>query len=346
VASRAQGLGTLHSFECDKQNGSRLLWRTNRRLYNIDVKARTVTCLAEGDNIAVDFMFSQAWFAKDKTAPHYADPNHYRPMIVLPSNDKTHLVLQEPNQLITVSLPKAWNQVAVNQCLWSATKTDVLMKRTWIDFRAGPAYPSSFELQQAWFKEYDSTKKRSWTELYRVDAAGGLEKLETFSWVESQVNVRHRINIRPQWTIYTGVKSFSPGVYASTPWLIGRQKLQAYYQSTGYGHKPFFFFLLMLSPQHFWDFLIPSLIFTAVAFWHGRSRWTSKVQMTFWLVLVFCFNLAGLLTYLALSQTPLIRCTACHKKRGLAEDACSRCHAPLPLPEHTRPHLVSPRSSG
>lgn len=93
-----------------------------------------------------------------------------------------------------------------------------------------------------------------------------------------------------------------------------------------------------------WDYLIPSLILTLLAFGHGRSRWTCKRHAVFWLILVLLFNVVGFLTYLAFNHTAVIRCTHCAKRRGLAADACPRCGTPLPQPVHSKPHLILNRS--
>lgn len=317
----------------------KLLWITQHNLYEINVNRRRVERLVECDNIYTASIMAQAWHEIDKTAPEYPDPNVYRPLIAFQSNDTTyHLTLRDPNQLITVSLPEAWNQV-YHSCRFSATRTDLFMMRYWTDFRRGPLYSDSPRLYREHYKEYVATKKRRWTELYRIDDQGNLEQLKAFSWMETQIRDAPFLNRRP-WTSQRRVQCLSPGLS-----IMGYKQLPAWFNSTVEYYEPFWFFLLKMMPQGPWDCLIPSLLFGTVAFWHGRPRWTSKGQAVFWLVFVLCLNLAGLLTYLALNHTPLIRCTSCRKKRSLAADACVRCHAPLPLPKHTRPHLLPLRSS-
>ena len=78
----------------------------------------------------------------------------------------------------------------------------------------------------------------------------------------------------------------------------------------------------------------------AFALWHGWARRTSWVKLILWLIIVGAFNLAGLLTYLALNHTPVIKCPACGKKRGLEMNNCSQCGRPLPIPQRKPTDLI------
>jgi len=75
-------------------------------------------------------------------------------------------------------------------------------------------------------------------------------------------------------------------------------------------------------------------------FLHGWPRRTSWARFVSWLVFVGLFNLAGLLTYLALNHTAVIKCPVCGKRRGLARVDCVRCQAELPAPERGKLDLI------
>jgi hypothetical protein len=64
--------------------------------------------------------------------------------------------------------------------------------------------------------------------------------------------------------------------------------------------------------------------------WHGWARKSNRFCLALWAILVGLFGLAGLLTYLALNHTPIIKCPICGKKRNLEKDECIRCDAKLP----------------
>jgi len=76
------------------------------------------------------------------------------------------------------------------------------------------------------------------------------------------------------------------------------------------------------------------------ALWHGWSRRTSWSKLFLWLIIVGAFNLAGLLTYLALNHTTVIKCPACGKKRGLERFNCIRCGSGLPVPQRRPTDLI------
>ena len=86
--------------------------------------------------------------------------------------------------------------------------------------------------------------------------------------------------------------------------------------------------------------IIVGLVALAAAGWHGWARRTSWTKFAFWMLLVAAFNLAGLLTYLALNRSPVIRCPICNRKRGLRTPTCRACTAPLPAPKPRDVDLV------
>jgi hypothetical protein len=79
---------------------------------------------------------------------------------------------------------------------------------------------------------------------------------------------------------------------------------------------------------------------TAFAFWHGWPRQTSRAKLIFWLAFTLVFNLAGLLTYLALNHTPIIKCSSCGKDRALGQVNCLRCGTELPAPDRRKLDLI------
>jgi hypothetical protein len=86
--------------------------------------------------------------------------------------------------------------------------------------------------------------------------------------------------------------------------------------------------------------LILSLLMVCVMIWHGWYRRSCWGRFLFWVVFVGLFNLAGLLTYLGLNHTPVIRCGFCGKQRGLETVDCPRCKAELAVPEQRDVDLI------
>ena len=108
-------------------------------------------------------------------------------------------------------------------------------------------------------------------------------------------------------------------------------------------------FRILYSDQRFFASMSPSyilsLIFTAASFYHIRNRKSSIFAMYCWLVFVFLFNLAGLLTYLIFNHCTLDKCHACGKQRHLQSNNCPHCNAPLPKPELKTTDIIKVRTA-
>jgi len=76
-----------------------------------------------------------------------------------------------------------------------------------------------------------------------------------------------------------------------------------------------------------------SIIMMLIAARHGWARKNNRFCFALWIIFVGLFNLAGLLTYLALNHTPTIKCPTCGKLRNLEKPECIRCRAKLPMPQ-------------
>ena len=92
-------------------------------------------------------------------------------------------------------------------------------------------------------------------------------------------------------------------------------------------------------PKSFWNWLI-IIAMAGFAFMHAWPRRTSRPKLIFWLLFILAFNLAGLLTYLALNHTPIIKCPACGRRRGLGKVNCAQCGAELPAPKRRKLDLI------
>ncbi len=90
---------------------------------------------------------------------------------------------------------------------------------------------------------------------------------------------------------------------------------------------------------------ILSLLCTALAFYHIRNRKRSQASMYSWLIFVFLFNLAGLLTYLIFNHCALAKCRSCGKPRHLQSDNCPHCNSPLPKPEFMPTDIITARTA-
>ncbi|MCK4293239.1 MAG: hypothetical protein KAY65_08580, partial [Planctomycetes bacterium] len=155
-----------------------------------------------------------------------------------------------------------------------------------------------------------------------------------------------RAGPRPRW-ILTWLKArrcvsqFSPPLYDLLWHIPGVRMWRSDYR----GHQNEALREMLISIEQLrpgagvWSFFLGALM-VGFACFHGWPRRTSRAGLIFWLVFVWLFNLAGLLTYLALNHTTVIKCPVCGKRRGLDQARCVRCKGELPAPKRGAHDLI------
>jgi hypothetical protein len=138
------------------------------------------------------------------------------------------------------------------------------------------------------------------------------------------------------------VTHFSPPLYGLVFRLLGREFWSNVDGSANQGDFAWDMLQAIpyLRPLNSAVNLVLSVLMMGFVFWHGWPRRVSNTQLAFWLVFVGLLSLTGLLTYLALNHTAIIKCPACGRRRGLAQPDCVRCRAPLPTPKARELDLI------
>jgi hypothetical protein len=166
-----------------------------------------------------------------------------------------------------------------------------------------------------------------------MDEQANFELLNRFDWsTPPRPDISFTWHLNYHFTIQRYAAQFSPPFYDLVIRLAGK-KLWMYIhdsQNRGDFFCGFASTILDFRPKDNIINLILSALMMAFMFYHGFSRRTSTAKFAFWLIFVGLFNIAGLLTYLALNHTPIIKCPSCGKKRGLARTDCVRCNNELP----------------
>ncbi len=216
------------------------------------------------------------------------------------------------------------------------------MRHTGSDALPPKSIANSRELYDKWLQERRGKPRNLWTELYKADNQGGLELLNRYDWTlpPRPVPVVRARDPRP--AVQRGVSQFSPPLYDLAVRYLGRifWSRALNYQN----HGDFFYGLVRMimdiRPHGGVISRVLSALMMGFVLWHGWPRRTSWDRFAFWVVFVGAFNLAGLLTYLALNHTVVIKCPVCGKRRGLARFDCVRCQAELPAPERGKLDLI------
>jgi hypothetical protein len=321
-----------------------LLWQTQRRIYQIDFEKQHVELIFESTeaDIEIERTSLHAWRDLKPGEKEYIDHKKYRPLLLCVTEDgKHHLLMRNPGMRLTITIPKAWQGWANYYHRFTATKKGIFLRRNWIEFRKAPDYPQTREVLDRWFSDYQSKDKKHHVELYRLGTDGGLELLTGYTWSVPARPVPV-VRARDPRTAVRVVSQFSPPLYDLVVRLLGRK---FWSRALNYRNRADFFYgyvrmIMDIRPYGGVINRVLSALMMGFVFLHGWPRRTSWVKFAFWLIFVGAFNIAGLLTYLALNHTVVIKCPVCDKRRGLARVDCVRCQAELPAPERRKLDLI------
>jgi hypothetical protein len=308
-----------------------VIWITDKCSCFLDMQNRKVDMLfnTEGNNLIVGFSSYDSYPARTSTIK-------YQPFMDFVTEDNVHhLIFHEPEQKLNVSLPE--NCIGkIEDLALTTIENDIFFKITVTDTPLTAA-----QKRHLWEnREYFSKEHKKSVGFYKVNQTGSLELVNHYDWVEPIVKNENRddeIIIRQRSKPY--VTAFSPPIY---DWLL--RASGDYITNFSYSDSALlssiFGIIRESRPLNAPLNLLISLIIMAFTFWHGLARRNSLAALIFWVILAGLFNLAGLLAYLMLNHTPVIRCPVCDKNRGLQSITCIRCGNPLPVPQRKPTDLI------
>jgi len=331
--SKVKPFGEFRLFTawCPKDSFSPiLLWQTQRRIYQINFEKQDVELLFESTDTNIEKISLHAWRDLKPGEEEYIDNKKYRPLIHCQTEDgKNHLIFRESKQQLSLSIPHP---------SFTATKQDIYVH----SFGSDSFPPGDIELYHKWLEERRGKPRNLWTELYKVDNQSNLDLLNRYDWTRPPLSESMATARDPRPAVKRYLSQFSPPLYDVIMRLLGRNFLTSVY---AYQNRGDFFYglvqmVLEIRPYGGVINRILSAIMMVFVFWHGWPRRTFWAGFVFWLVFTGLFNIAGLLTYLALNHTAVIKCPVCGKRRGLAQVNCVRCRAQLPAPERGKLDLI------
>ena len=313
-----------------------LLWQTQRHIYQIDFEKQHVELIFEStdSDIEIERTSLNTWRDLKPGAVGSSDPKKYRPLLICGTEDgKYHLILREPRQQLSLAVPHP---------SVTATKKNIFVRNYWGDVMPPADIADSRELYDKWLQERRGKPRNLWVELYKVDDQGGLELLNRYDWTVPDPSMPVVKARDPRPAVKRYVSQISPPFYDYVLRLLGRK---FWSRALNYQNRSDFFYSLartVLDIQPYGGVInrVLSALMMGFVFLHGWPRRTSWAKFVSWLVFVGAFNIAGLLTYLALNHTVVIKCPVCGRRRGLARVDCVRCQAELPAPERGKLDLI------
>jgi hypothetical protein len=350
AASKAQPFGEFKGFTSwtdENPSSVVMLWQTKRRIYQIDFRSRKVETVFDSGESDIELI---RWHQWRPTNPKDREESsiQYRPLICCQTADnKYHLIMLEPNEIITVEMPGQW---LADNVEFTATGNNVFLKYNETLFNP----PKSLALHEQYIRDYDSRPQPQSIQLCKVASDGKLQLVNRFDWTRPvpDANLVKWRNA-DQWDIYwKWMSKASPPMFDLLWYLFSDALDKLRSEGTGImreyagiiiqfrpgrtGFREYEQYQGSWSP---WNYLL-SAVMMGFAFWHGWARRTSWGRMLCWFAVVALFGIAGLLTYLALNHTPVIKCPICGKKRGLESLDCIRCGSNLPIPQRKPTDLI------
>jgi len=308
-----------------------LLWQTRSRVYQINFAERTMDILFDLPGEEISKMEVSNWDGLHENTKN-------RPVIyVVTKSGECHVLLRDPSQRLRFDVPEDISSRTVNI---AAPGDQVFLRYQQTKPRyKGPRGDSKAYLR--WWEEHRDDPRQHRLELRQLDESGIGPLLGSFEWTTPPWRYDPIAKRRDALIAMTNkyLTFLSPpaynlawylhfrGVYASPAWTINENLAQV---------------IMRYQPQSMTLNWALSLVMMGVVLWHGWARRTSWAKFVFWLVFVGLFNLAGLLTYWALNHAPVIRCSACGKKRSLRIPTCRACKSELPPPAPRDVDLILP----
>ncbi|MHC4891255.1 MAG: hypothetical protein ACYTEO_17520 [Planctomycetota bacterium] len=340
--SKAKPFGRFKNFIawCPRNSYSpTLLWQTTRYIYQINFEKQQAKLILENPKEDNEQLFALTWGSFKSSTIDETAAKKCRPLVNCTTKGGRHyLIMQEPDQVVTVTIPQEWQKWVSNICRFTATKQSTYLYRHWIEFNKMPDYFLQRKLNRQWHYDYRTKPKKSWFELYRVDNHGNFNLLNRFGCT---IPSKRQPAVRPGMKVRDYISGFSPPLYDLLLSMFGRWISLLAYNTQ---NMPVFNIIIRaidhLRPSiNILNWIISAIMMGFICL-HGWPRRTSRAKFIFWMVFAGLFNLAGLLTYLALNHTVVIRCPSCGRRRGLTQVNCVRCRAELPAPERGKLDLI------
>jgi hypothetical protein len=301
-----------------------VLWETNRNIYEINFEKRKVEMLFESPEADIKRLRLHHWkpLLEDKSQTKQIK---YRPLIYCQTADgKRHLVMRNPQQIVTFTVPEDWQANSVNL---TATDENIFLSRGDNEVKPPKGVSRPSLAWQKWWRQYISKPQKMCIELYRVGDSGSLELLSRFEWIRPAIIKREKDRLDGRFQ--AAVMKISPVAY-DLAWYLFGDKLEHHARQGSGMSSNYAQIVRGFRPGKSVVNVVLSVLMMGLALWHGWARRTGWGRLIFWAILAGAFNLAGLLVYLALNHTAKIKCSACGKSRGLEQNTCVRCGANLP----------------
>jgi hypothetical protein len=316
----------------NKQLSHAVLWITDHYVCLVDVQNREVDVVLKTETSKIIKYYVRNSPESRERAQFAAPTIKYRQAMDFVTEDNIHhLILREPAQVLDVTLPKE-QPGKRTYVMFTATENDIFFRITKYnqpEFQIPKRFPN--------YDEYTSKELHIQTDLYKLNKNGTLDNVNHYEWTRPESAWKQFFGPVPKSKPY--ITAFSPPFY-DWLWRCYYLEIENFNYADSTPLAAAIVVIRELRPLNVPLNLLISIAIMGFTLWHGLARRTSWVKLIFWVIVAGLLNLAGLLTYLALNHTPVIKCPACGKKRGLEMDNCAQCGSPLPIPQRKPTDLI------
>ncbi len=340
-ASQTVKLGDVKCFTAwsRQDNAStEILIMTENRFYEFDFGNKQFDMLYEtsDSHINPDMIAWTNW--RSPKYAHDLETVEYRPTIQFQTSDrKQHLLLKDPQEVFSFEVPQDWQAPYVQM---TSTNKGIFALNIGSSRWLPKKHMGSNEKIKQWYEDQKTKPVRSWNNLYKIDPSGSVELINHFEWTTSNTRIHYPFSDESfSGKVHKYANSVSPLAYR-----LPAKLWQMSQQQTAQGRRRYIVKLArslnMVFPGNITICMMISAVMVLFVVLHSWSRRTSWARFIGWIVFTAAFNLAGLLTYLALKHTTVIKCGDCGKRRGLEIENCIRCDSPLPIPQPRQTDLI------
>lgn len=301
----------------------RLVWQTAHEIYQIDFSQHSLKRLFESRETPIEKIAYYKYWCQI-----HEEETKYRPTILVElKSGNRMLVLGNPEQILPIHIPETMEFDPIHVV---ASQTDIFLKTSSV---IGRPRTRDLDLLIQWWQDHQHKPIQHVMALYRITSQGSLERIRQYEWTwTNQLPGRFQYMESVMKKTRCYLSTASPAIFDSAwRWYYKRVRLE--FSSEDPLQKILAEIVDIYRPMNLTGNLLLALLMAILTFCHAWPRRTTWGALVFWLIFVMAFNLAGLLTYLALNHVPLIRCAACGKKRGLNRLDCPHCKAGLAIPK-------------
>jgi hypothetical protein len=309
-----------------------VLWITDHYVCQVDIPNRKVDVILKTETSKITKYCIKDSPETRRRAQAEAATIKYRPAMDFVTEDNIHhLLLRNPEQKLNITMPKE-NPGKKMSIGFTATENDIFFRITTFEMPESQVHQTFQD-----YEEYTYDEIHCQINIYKLNQSGTLDILNHYEWTRPER--KYKEYFEPVQISKPFVTAFSPPVY-DWLWRNYSERIESYHHIDSIPLALIFGVIAESRPLNTPFNLFICIAIMGFTLWHGLARRTCWAKLIFWVILTGLLNLAGLLAYLALNHTPVIKCSNCGKKRGLETDNCSQCGSPLPVPQRKPTDLI------